>query len=148
MEVDKTKIGVIEKLSPPTTIKGIISFLEHWLLQKIYQGLSKITKPLCNLLEREVVFKFVEGSLKAFEKLKEKWVTAHIVAPTYWSLSFEIMSNTSDYSIGAVLHQYLNKLFHTNYYTSKTLLLQKKITLLLKKNYWLWRMFLKILGLT
>ena len=29
IEVDKAKIGIIEKLPPPTSVKGVCSFLGH-----------------------------------------------------------------------------------------------------------------------
>jgi len=39
-----------------------------------------------------------------------------------WSLPFEIMCDASDYTVGAVLGQHEDKLPHTIYYASKTLL--------------------------
>ncbi|KAL4323939.1 hypothetical protein GQ457_11G026020 [Hibiscus cannabinus] len=53
MEVDKTKIEVISKLPPPTTVKGIRSFLGHaGFYRRFIEDFSKITKPLCSLLEQ------------------------------------------------------------------------------------------------
>ncbi|CAL9000786.1 unnamed protein product [Prunus brigantina] len=40
---------------------------------------------------------------------------------TYWSLPFELMCDASDYAIGAVLGQRVNKLAHVIYYASRTL---------------------------
>ncbi|CAL9012056.1 unnamed protein product [Prunus brigantina] len=39
----------------------------------------------------------------------------------YWSLPFELMCDASDYAIGAVLGQRVNKLAHVIYYASRTL---------------------------
>ncbi|KAL4367552.1 hypothetical protein GQ457_05G021450 [Hibiscus cannabinus] len=52
MEVDKAKIEVISKLPPPTKVKGIRSFLGHaGFYRRFIEDFSKITKPLCSLLE-------------------------------------------------------------------------------------------------
>ena len=50
-EVDKTKIEVINKLPPPTSIKGIRSFLGHvGFYRRFIKDFSKVAKPLCSLL--------------------------------------------------------------------------------------------------
>ncbi|XP_075473338.1 uncharacterized protein LOC142504345 [Primulina tabacum] len=57
----------------------------------------------------------------AYENLKERLViTPTLVAP-YWDMPFEVMWNASDTTVGAVLGQRRNMVFHTIYYSSKTL---------------------------
>ncbi|KAL4378778.1 hypothetical protein GQ457_02G021180 [Hibiscus cannabinus] len=122
MEVDKAKIEVISKLPPPTTVKGIRSFLGHAGFYRRFIGdFSKITKPLCSLLEQGRSFEFNEDCTKAFNLLKQKLVTAPIVEPPDWKLPFELMCDASDYAVGAVLGQRKGKIFHPIYYASKTL---------------------------
>jgi len=59
IEVDRAKIDVIEKLSPPSNVKGIRSFLGHTgFYRRFFKDFSKITRPLSNLLNKDVVFKF------------------------------------------------------------------------------------------
>ncbi|KAL4290053.1 hypothetical protein GQ457_14G014830 [Hibiscus cannabinus] len=101
MEVDKAKIEVISKLPPPTTVKGIQSFLVH--------------------AEQGRPFEFDKDCTKAFNLLKQKLVTAPIVEPPDWKLPFELMCDASDYAVGAVLGQKKGKIFHPIYYASKTL---------------------------
>ncbi|CAM8973094.1 unnamed protein product [Rhodiola kirilowii] len=91
IEVDKAKVEVIEKLPPPRDFKGIRSFLGH-----------------------------AECSM-AFEKLKKPLVTAPIIQPPNWDLPFELMCDASDYAIGAVLGQRVDKKLHAIHYTSKVL---------------------------
>lgn len=51
IEVDKAKIEVIEKLPPPSSVKGIQSFLGHaGFYRRFIRDFSKISKPLCQLL--------------------------------------------------------------------------------------------------
>ncbi|KAL4360478.1 hypothetical protein GQ457_04G016190 [Hibiscus cannabinus] len=122
MEVDKAKIEVISKLPPPTTVKGIRGFLGHaGFYRRFIENFSKITKPLCSLLEQGRQFEFNEDCTKAFNILKQKLVTSPIVEPPDWKLPFELMCDASDYAVGAVLGQRKGKIFHPIYYASKTL---------------------------
>ncbi|KAL4363294.1 hypothetical protein GQ457_04G021310 [Hibiscus cannabinus] len=122
MEVDKAKIEVLSKLPPPTTVKGICSFLGHaGFYRRFIEDFSKITKPLCSLLEQGRPFEFNNDCTKAFNLLKQKLVNAPIVEPPDWKLPFELMCDASDYAVGAVLGQRKGKIFHPIYYASKTL---------------------------
>ncbi|KAK8498967.1 hypothetical protein V6N12_058004 [Hibiscus sabdariffa] len=122
MEVDKAKIEVISNLPPSTTVKGIRSFLGHaGFYRRFIEDFSKITKPLCSLLEQGKPFEFNNECTKAFNLLKQKLITAPIVEPPDWKLPFELMCDASDYAVGAVLGQKKGKIFHPIYYASKTL---------------------------
>ncbi|KAL4280718.1 hypothetical protein GQ457_03G021260 [Hibiscus cannabinus] len=113
MEVDRAKIDVISKLPPPTTVKGIRSFLGHaGFYRRFIEDFSKITKPLCSLLEQGRQFEFNEDCTKAFNLLKQKLVSAPIVEPPDWTLPFELMCDASDYAVGAILGQRKGKIFH------------------------------------
>lgn len=86
LEVDKAKIETIEHLPPPKSVKGIRSFLGHaGFYRRFIQDFSKITKPLCALLKKDVPFKFNSECLKAFEVLKKKLVTTPIIVVADWS---------------------------------------------------------------
>ena len=51
IEVDRAKIEIIEKLPPPTSVKGIRNFLGHARFDMTFiKDFSKIAKPLFNLL--------------------------------------------------------------------------------------------------
>ena len=80
IEVDKAKIEVIEKLPPLSSVKGIRSFLGHTgfyiTFIKIF---SKISKPLCQLLEQNMEFNFDEACLKAFGILKKAIISARVI---------------------------------------------------------------------
>jgi hypothetical protein len=54
-EVDKAKVEAVEKLPPPMDIKSLRSFLGHARFYKRFiKEFSKITKPLTNLLQKDV----------------------------------------------------------------------------------------------
>ena len=82
IEVDKAKIEVIEKLPPPTTVKGIRSFLGHaGFYRRFIKDFSKIAKPLTNLLAKDTPFEFNDACIDAFHRLKEALITAPVLQP-------------------------------------------------------------------
>ncbi|GKB76096.1 reverse transcriptase domain-containing protein [Tanacetum coccineum] len=80
LEVDKAKINVISKLSPPTNIKGVRSFLGHAGFYRCFiEDFSKIAQPKTKLLEKDTPFEFNDECQKAFEILKEKLACAPVI---------------------------------------------------------------------
>ena len=106
---------------PPTTVKGIRSFLGHaGFYRRFIRDFSKIARPLCRLLEKDNKFNFDESCQKAFEEIKFTLVEAPIMAKPDWNREFEIMCDASDFAMGAVLGQKDEKVFKAIYYASKT----------------------------
>ncbi|XP_049391401.1 uncharacterized protein LOC125855708 [Solanum stenotomum] len=106
LEVDKAKAEVIEKLPPPIYIKVMHSFLGHaGFYRRFIKDFSKISRPMCSLLEKE----------------KRNLIEAPILIAPDWGLPFELMCDASDIAVGAVFGQRKNKVFHSIYYASKTL---------------------------
>ncbi|GKC54857.1 reverse transcriptase domain-containing protein, partial [Tanacetum coccineum] len=122
IEVDRAKVDVIAKLPPPTTVKGIRSFLGHaGFYRRFIQDFSKIARPMTHLLEKETPFIFSKECMESFEFLKKKLTEAPILVAPDWDLPFEIMCDASDFAVGAVLGQRKNKYFQPIHYASKTL---------------------------
>ncbi|KAJ0886463.1 putative nucleotidyltransferase, Ribonuclease H [Helianthus annuus] len=122
IEVDRAKVQVISTLPYPTNVKGIRSFLGHaGFYRRFIKGFSDITKPLCKLLLKDQPFEFNQDCQNAFNVLKQKLVEAPILQSPNWSLPFEIMCDASDYAVGAVLGQRVDKKPVAIYYASKTL---------------------------
>ncbi|GJS20955.1 reverse transcriptase domain-containing protein [Tanacetum coccineum] len=122
LEVDNAKIDVISKLSPPTKIKGVRSFLGHvGFYRRFIKDFSKIARPLTKLLEKDTPFEFDGECQKAFEILKEKLTCAPVIVNPNWNLPFELMCDASDLAVGVVLGQKDGKNFHPIYFASKTL---------------------------
>jgi hypothetical protein len=92
IKVDIAKVEAVEKLPPPTDIKSLRSFLGHaGFYRRFIKDFSKVTKPLTNLLQKDVPFDFNEKCLVAFLTLKRALITAPIIKPPNWSPPFEIM---------------------------------------------------------
>ena len=62
-----------------------------------------------NLLQKDIPFVFDDDCVEAFEILKKALVSAPIVQPPDWNLPFEIMCDASDYAVGVVLGQRVDK---------------------------------------
>ena len=80
IEVDRAKVKIIEKLTPPNSIRAIRSFLGHaGFYRRFIKDFSKISKPLSNLLIKDVPFFFSDECQQAFETLKHALVNAPIM---------------------------------------------------------------------
>jgi len=122
IEVNKSKIELIANLPTPKSVKDVRSFLGHaGFYRRFIKDFSVISKPLCNLLTKENVFKWTEQCEEAFIKLKNLLTSAPVIQPPDWSLPFEIMCDASDYVVDAVLGQRKDTKPYVIYYASKTL---------------------------
>ncbi|GJU57828.1 reverse transcriptase domain-containing protein [Tanacetum coccineum] len=120
--IDRAKVDVIAKLSHPTTVKGVRSFLGHAGFYRCFiQDFSKIARPMTHLLEKENPFFFLKECIESFNILKRKLTEALILIDHDWDLPFELMSDASDFAIGAVLGQQKNKHFQPIHYASKSM---------------------------
>ncbi|PIN17394.1 DNA-directed DNA polymerase [Handroanthus impetiginosus] len=142
IEVDKAKIEVIKTLPYPVGMREVRSFLGHaGFYRQFTKDFSKITRPLCKLLQKDVPFDFDKECKKAFDELKEALTSAPIIQLPNWNLPFEIMCDASNYApiiqlpnwnlpfeimcdasnYGAVLGQRISKTPHVIYYAPRTL---------------------------
>ena len=80
LEVDQEKIAVIKTLMSPTIVKGIRSFLGYaGFYRRFIKDFSKISRPLCRLLEKVAKFDFDESCRSTFEEIKSRLVSTPIV---------------------------------------------------------------------
>ncbi|XP_074374208.1 uncharacterized protein LOC141714595 [Apium graveolens] len=113
IEVDKAKIDLIASLPPPKSVKAIRSFLGHaGFYRRFIKDFSKKARPLTNLLSKDVKFEFNSDCLQSFEHLKKELTSSPIIKSPDWNEPFELMCDASDYLVGAVLGQRINKIPH------------------------------------
>ena len=121
LELDQAKVSLIRNLMPPTTVKGIRSFLRHaGFYRRFIIDFSKIARPLCRLLEKDSKFNFDGSCQNSFEEIKYRLVDAPIMAKPDWNREFEILCDASDLAMGAVLGQKDENVLRVIYYASKT----------------------------
>ncbi|CAM8970974.1 unnamed protein product [Rhodiola kirilowii] len=122
IEVDKAKVNVIMTLPYPATVRDIMSFLGHaGFYRRFIQDFSKKALPLSKLLQKDVPFEFTAACREAFNELKWALTSTPIIRAPDWTQPFEIMCDTSDYVVGAVLGQRMDKKPVAIYYASRTL---------------------------
>ena len=82
IKVDKANVDLISNFPHPKSVKEVRSFLRHAsFYRRFIKDFSKISKPLCNLLVKDVPFIFDESCLDAFEKLKKLLTSSLIIRP-------------------------------------------------------------------
>ena len=102
--VDKAKVDAIEKMPCPKDIKGIRSFLGHvGFCRRFIKDFSKISRPLTNLLQKDIPFVLMMIAWKL--SLKKALISTPVVQPPDWNFPFEIMCDATDYAVGAILGQ-------------------------------------------
>ena len=113
IKVDKAKVDLISNLHMPSSMKQVGSFLGH---ADFYRGFikdfSKVAHPLTNLVTKDAPFVIDEFCVKTFENLLSLLMSAPIVQSPNFSLAFEIMCDASNFAIGAVLGQRVNRMPH------------------------------------
>ncbi|XP_031116495.1 uncharacterized protein LOC116020153 [Ipomoea triloba] len=122
IEVDRAKVDVIKSLPYPTSVREVRSFLGHaGFYRRFIKDFSKISNPLCRLLQKDVTFEFDEACKNAFDTLKDMLTSAPIIQSPNWDLPFELMCDASNYAVGAVLGKKVGRVSHVIYYASRTL---------------------------
>nr|GFA07141.1 reverse transcriptase domain-containing protein [Tanacetum cinerariifolium] len=76
---------------------------------------------MTHLLEKDSPFIFSNECIQAFRTLKDKLTEAPILIAPNWDQPFELMCDASDYAVGAVLGQRIEKHFRPIHYASKTM---------------------------
>ena len=71
-------------------------------------------------MEIDAKFDFDESCRSAFDEIKSRLVTTPIMLTPNWNNNFEIMCDASDYAMGVVLGQRIEKIFKAIYYAGKT----------------------------
>ena len=85
LEVGQAKISMLITRMPPTTMKEIMSFLVYaGFYIRFIKDFSKITRPLCKLLEKNAKFEFDEAYRSTFEEIKAKFITTPIMETPNW----------------------------------------------------------------
>ncbi|GJY13109.1 reverse transcriptase domain-containing protein [Tanacetum coccineum] len=119
-----SKYGVTHRLSTPyhPQTSGQVEVTNRGLFyRRFIKDFSKISRPMTHLLEKNTPFIFSEDCILAFQTLKKKLTEAPILIAPNWDQPFEIMCDASDYAIGAVLGQRIEKHFRPIHYASKTM---------------------------
>ncbi|KAL5811083.1 hypothetical protein ACOSQ4_027651 [Xanthoceras sorbifolium] len=122
IEVDKAKVELIAYLPPQKIDRDVRSFLGHeGFYRRFIKDFSAISRPLCNLLIKDVPFEWTQDCQKSFENLIGLLTSTSIMQSPDWSLPFELMCDASDFVVGSILGQRKEGKTYVIYYASRTL---------------------------
>ncbi len=122
---DPSKVDAVQKLPSPKTVTQLRSFLGlAGYYRRFIQSFSEKAKPLHKLLEKEQPYKWKDNQQEAFDTLKQKLITAPILAYPNFSKTFILATDASYHGYGATLSQIgKDKKEHPVAYASKSLCL-------------------------
>ena len=106
IRVDPAKIAAVSSWPVPKDLHEMRSFLGLTnYLRKFVQGYATRCRPLTNLTRKSVPFVWTAECNAAFNGLKQDLTTAPVLASPDNSKPFEVVSDSCQWSIGAVLMQ-------------------------------------------
>ena len=101
--VDPEKIKAITDWPILKNVIEVRSFLGlAGYYRKYFENFSKVARPMFELLKKGIWFQWIERHMIAFEELKKKLTTAHILAMPDCSKPFEVYFDASFEGLGCV----------------------------------------------
>jgi ribonuclease HI len=106
LAVDPKKVADILNWKAPTDARGIKSFIGMaGYYRRFIEGFSKIAIPMIALLGNKVKFKWTQKCQEAFEALKEKLTTVHVLVLPNVQKPFLVYCDACYTGLGCVLMQ-------------------------------------------
>ncbi|KAJ4748698.1 polyprotein [Rhynchospora pubera] len=106
LAVDPSKVQAVTEWSQPKSVSEIRSFLGlAGYYRRFVAGFSQIAKPLTELLHKGVKFVWEERQEKSFQELKNRIVTAPVLAMPISGREYDVYTDASKSGLGCVLMQ-------------------------------------------
>ncbi|CAI7776872.1 unnamed protein product [Closterium sp. NIES-54] len=103
IKIDPRKVDAIAKWNPPTNITELQSF------RRFVPNMAGVTKPLTDLLHKDTYFQWGEREQTAFDTLTNILSSPPVLRLADPSQPFEVITDASDFAVGAVLLQDFGK---------------------------------------
>ena len=122
IKIDNAKVKAITEWPMLTTVHGVHSFLG---LANFYchfiKDYTKLAKPLMDLTQKDKVFTWGTTEAKAFTELKHHFTTTPILTYPNNNCQFQLETDTSDFTMGAVLSILKDDKWHPVAFSSHTM---------------------------
>ena len=106
ISVDPEKIRAVLEWPQPTTMTEVRSFLRlTGYYRRFVEGLSRLATPMTRLNKKGVKFEWLAKCEQNFQLLKEKLVSAPVLALLKCGKEFVVYSNVTLQGLGCVLMQ-------------------------------------------
>ena len=104
--VDQKKIEAIQSWPPPQNIHDLRAFLGLAnYYRRFVENYSKLTLPLTRMLKKGATVNMQEEEMSAFRLIKEALTKAPVLAVADPQLGYRIVTDASDFALGAILLQ-------------------------------------------
>lgn len=122
IRVDPAKVEVVKNWAPPSSVRGIQSFLGFCnFYRRFIRDFGRIARPLTHLTKKDVDFRFDAKCHEAFEILRQALISAPVLAHYDPQLQCKLETDASDGVLGAVLSQQHGKDWKPVAYFSKSM---------------------------
>jgi hypothetical protein len=106
ISVDPSKVQDVLSWNAPTSVGDICSFLGlAGYYRRFIEGFLKISKPMTELLEKDMKFEWTSACEASFQELKKQLTTALILVMPDMEKPFSIYCDASGQGLGCVLMQ-------------------------------------------
>ena len=106
ISVDPNKTHAVSTYPTPKSVKDIRAFIGLCnYYRRFVKGFAKIAKPMNQLLEKDVKFKWSPECELSFQQLKEALTSTPIIAFPDFNKEFILYTDASDFALGYVLGQ-------------------------------------------
>ena len=106
VQVDAKKVEAVQAWPPPTNIHDLRAFLGLAnYYRRFVHNYSKLTLPLTRMLKKGAVVHMGVAEMEAFDCIKDALTTAPVLAVADPRLGYRIVTDASDFAIGAILLQ-------------------------------------------
>lgn len=103
---DPEKVRALREWLPPTTVKGVRSFLGFANYYRIFiRHFSEIVRPLTALTKKGVAFRWGKEEEDAFQTLKEHFTNAPVLRHFDYRRPTMVETDSSGYALGGILTQ-------------------------------------------
>jgi hypothetical protein len=104
--ISEEKFKIVKNYPRPSTTKAVKSYLGFCSYFRRYlKGYSDVTRPLRELLKQNVKFKWTPECEEAFQKLKQAFITAPILAMPDFNRDFILTTDASNFAVLYILSQ-------------------------------------------
>lgn len=122
IKTDPDKVKAISELKAPTDVSGVrrVIGMAAWY-SKFIKNFTSIVAPLHELLKKGQKFEWTTVHQEALDQLKEKMISAPIIACPDYTHPFVLQTDASNLGVGAVLYQIINGQERVVAYSSRKL---------------------------
>ena len=106
IEMMEDKVKAVTDWPTPTTLRdlrGFIGLISYY--RRFIRNLAKIMNPLTSLLKKESAYSWTPEHEEAFQQLKTAITTAPVLRSPDYVKPFSVVTDASDFAIGATLFQ-------------------------------------------